>query len=63
MIVMKANLVPSSGFFMRSSRASSASRSGITRPTRPRRRCGVPVIRWNWLCPTLTHMLSTLVIR
>ena len=45
------------------SRLTSPSRSGITSPTRPRRRCGSPVGKWNWLRPILTHMLLVLVIR
>ena len=52
-----------SGFFMFSSRFTSSSRSGITSAVRPRSFCALPVGRWNWLRPTLTHMLSTLVIR
>ena len=60
---LKEKRVPSSGFFTAASRRSSASRLGITSPVCPRRTSALPPGRWNWLRPTLIHMLVTPVIR
>ena len=46
-----------SGLRICARRSSSAARSGTTSPVTPRRTSGSPVGRWNWLIPTLTHML------
>src|SRR5262249_293905 len=55
--------VPSSGLRTCVRRSSSAARSGTTNPVMPRSTSGCPVGRWNWLMPTLTHMLPTPVLR
>src|SRR5215471_4755904 len=53
----KSNFVPSSGLRICVRRSSSAARSDTTSPVTPRSTSGCPIGRWNWLTPTLTHML------
>ena len=61
--VLAVSFVPSSTFFTLLSRFNSAARSGITRPVLPRSTSGLPIGRWNWLMPQLTHILPAPVLR
>ena len=58
-----AKAVPASAGFTAASRRVRASRSGTIISTCPCSTLGLPVGRWNWVCPALAHMLSTLTIR
>jgi hypothetical protein len=57
-----SNFEPSSSFFTPVRRCIRLSRSGTTMPVVPRRFCGLPVGKWNWLRPTLIHMLLVLTM-